>query len=88
MNHLGPFFLTLELLPNVIETASSSGDGRILFVSSGAQARNTAGEVNFDTTNSEADHGRLKSYGRSKLYNVGEHYMHAWLLGNHYILTQ
>ena len=75
MNHLGPFFLTLELLPNIIETASSSGDGLITFMSSGAHRRNFAGEVNFDTTNSEADYGRMKSYGRSKLYNVCEHHI-------------
>ncbi|XP_064399277.1 retinol dehydrogenase 12-like isoform X2 [Halichondria panicea] len=70
VNHLSPFLLTLELLPTVIETASSSGDGRILFVSSVAHVRGWAGTVNFDTINSEQDYGRFNAYGRSKLYNV------------------
>ncbi len=67
---MSPFLLTLELLPNVIETASSSGDGRILFVSSLGHKPFWAGEVNFDSINSEELYGRNKAYGCSKLYNV------------------
>ena len=67
VNHLSHFYLTLELLPNITETASSSGDGRILFVSSTIHYRSTP---NFDTINSEEDYGRFKAYGCSKLYNV------------------
>ncbi len=70
MNHLYPFLVTLELLPIVVETASTSGDGRILFVSSSGHVRNVTGPVNFETIDSDLDYGRLKSYGRTKLYNV------------------
>ncbi|XP_064396428.1 uncharacterized protein LOC135343355 [Halichondria panicea] len=70
VNHLYPFLVTLELLPIVVETASTSGDGRILFVSSSGHVRNVTGPVNFETIDSDLDYGRLKSYGRTKLYNV------------------
>ncbi len=70
VNHLYPFLLTLELLPIVLETASTSGDGRILFVASSGHMRSVTGPVNFETIDSDLDYGRLKSYGRTKLYNV------------------
>ncbi len=70
MNHLYPFLVTLELLPIVLETASTSGDGRILFVSSSGHMSSVTGPVNFETIDSDLDYGRLKSYGRTKLYNV------------------
>ena len=53
-----------------METASTSGDGRILFVSSSAHLQNLTGPINFDTIDTDLDYGRLKSYGRTKLYNV------------------
>ena len=70
VNHLCPFLLTLELLPIVLETASTSGDGRILFVSSSGHYKRYAGEVNFNSIDSEEMYRRTKAYGRTKLYNV------------------
>ena len=61
--------LTLELLPLVLDTAASTGDGRIVFVSS-------VGHTNappFDVTKlslTEEQYGRMKAYFDSKLYNV------------------
>ena len=70
VNHLCPFFITLELLPIVLETASTSGDCRILFVSSSAHYKRSAGEVDFNSIDSEEMYTRTKAYGRTKLYNV------------------
>ncbi len=70
VNHLCPFLVTLELLPIVLETASTSGDGRILFVSSSAHYKRYAGEVDFNSIDSEEMYTRTKAYGRTKLYNV------------------
>ena len=61
--------LTLELVPNVLETAASTGDGRILFVSSSAH-RAFGAAFNPDNLNSEIQFDRFKAYGDSKLYNV------------------
>lgn len=61
--------LTLELLPILIETAASSEDGRIIFVSSILNGR--ARSFNPNTLNSTvADYDRLDEYSNSKLYNV------------------
>ncbi len=70
MNHICPFLLTLELLPIVLETASTSGDGRILFVSSGAHRRGFGATFNSDNLNSDIQYDRMKTYPYTKLYNV------------------
>ena len=70
VNHLSPFFLTLELLPNVIETASSSGDGRILFVSGLAHTPRYGASFNPENLNSEQGYDRMSTYSCTKLYNV------------------
>ncbi len=70
VNHICPFLLTLELLPIVLETASTSGDGRILFVSSGAHRRGFGATFNSDNLNSEIQYDRMKTYPYTKLYNV------------------
>jgi len=67
VNHLSHFLLTLELLPSLLETASSTGDGRIIFVSSGAHSWGT---FNPENMNREQNYGRGRFYGNSKLYNV------------------
>lgn len=67
VNHLGHFLLTLELLPSLVNTASSTGDGRIVFVSSSAHKH---GSLNPDNMNGEQGYGRQTFYGNSKLYNV------------------
>ena len=67
VNHLSHFLLTLELLPSLTETASSTGDGRIVFVSSSAHKQ---GSLNPDNMNGEQGCGRQSFYGNSKLYNV------------------
>jgi NAD(P)-dependent dehydrogenase (short-subunit alcohol dehydrogenase family) len=61
--------LTLELLPLFLETAASSGDGRIVFVSS----RGHAMAQSFDASRlnlEEDDYARFQAYNNSKLYNV------------------
>lgn len=69
VNHLSPLLLTLELLPVVLETASGSGDGRIVFMSSKAHEYAT---WNPETMNApdEQHYDRIKVYGVTKLYNV------------------
>lgn len=62
--------LTLELIPNVIETAANTGDGRIIFVSSGGHGQRWENSFNPDNLNSEIQYERLKIYPISKLYNV------------------
>ena len=67
VNHLSHFLLTLELLPNILETASTSGDGRIIFVASSNHTW-----VNWDPANMNAErsYSRKLFYPNSKLYNV------------------
>lgn len=61
--------LTLELLPLILDTAASSGDGRVVFVSSAGHSTAPSFDVSkLDTT--EAEYGRLEAYNRSKLYTV------------------
>ena len=69
MNHLGPLLLTLELLPLILDTAASTGDGRIVFVSSAGHSL----AAPFDVTKlslTEEQYGRLQAYNNSKLYTV------------------
>ena len=70
VNHLSHFLLTLELLPSLLETASSTGDGRIIFVSAYAHKY---GNVNPENMNGEQSYTRGRFYGNSKLYNVRTH---------------
>lgn len=61
--------LTLELLPLVLDTAASTGDGRIIFVSS--YGHYLAQAFNANTLNrEERDYSRLSMYNNTKLYNV------------------
>jgi len=62
VNHLGHFALTGRLLDRVL-----AGDGRVVTVSSGAHA---AGEMAFEDLHAEADYGKWRQYGRSKLANL------------------
>jgi len=59
----------LELLPSLLETAGSTGDGRIVFVSSSAHRH---GSVDPDNMNGEQWYRRSQFYGNSKLYNVSK----------------
>ena len=52
------------------ETASSSGDGRILFVSSLGHTRSYGAVFNPENLNSEQGYDRMKTYSCTKLYNV------------------
>ena len=67
VNHLGPFLLTLELLPIILDTAHACGDARIVMVSS---AGHTMGVFDPENMNGERNYGSLKFYCHSKLYNV------------------
>lgn len=82
VNHLSPMLLTLELLPVLLDTAGSSGDGRIVFVSSVAHTMARS----FDPSRinlSEGQYGRLAAYNNSKLYNVRRVYQ---ICASHQIL--
>ena len=59
--------LTLELLPLMIDSALTLGDGRIVFVS---DADHCKGEFNPGNMNAEQSYARQKFYWHSKLYNV------------------
>ena len=62
--------LTLELLPLLLETAASSGDGRVVFVSSRAHRSAAPFDIDKVVVDKEEDYGRLKAYSNTKLYNV------------------
>ncbi len=68
VNHLSHFLLTLELLPTILAAASSTGDCRIVFVSSLVHA--WVNEWEPDNLNGEQWYGRTKFYPKSKLWNV------------------
>ena len=61
--------LTLELLPILLDSASATGDGRIVFLSSKVHV---SGSWNPSTMNqqSEEQYERMKTYGNTKMYNV------------------
>ena len=69
VNHLSPVLLTLELLPKVLEVAETTGDGRVVFVSSEAHRLIKWDPLNF-SPESEEGYARFKMYGWTKLYNV------------------
>ena len=68
VNYLSPLFLTLELMPNILEAASSVGDARIIFVSSNSHRFVSWDPENFNPV--EEGYGRLKTYSLTKMYNV------------------
>ena len=70
VNHLGHFLLTLELLPIMLDTAASTGDCRIVAVSSWGHFR---GQFVPNNMNGEQSYDRLPFYCHSKLYNVRVH---------------
>ena len=70
VNHLSHFLLTLELLPIMLDTATSTGDCRIVIVSSKACY---SGLFVPDNMNGEQSYGRMAFYSHSKLYNVSHH---------------
>ncbi len=70
MNHLSPMLLTLELLPLLLDTADSTGDARILFVSSYAQYLAAPFDVS-KLNPTEQQYKRMQAYSDTKLYNVG-----------------
>lgn len=67
--------LTLELLPVLLDTAASSGDVRIIFVTS--LGHKTAESFNTELLNkTEENYKRFKDYSNTKLYNVsGVHHL-------------
>ena len=71
MNHLSHLLLTLELLPIMLDTASSTGDGRIVIVSSDGHKW---GQLNPDNLEGQLSYSGFKFYCNSKLYNVTAKY--------------
>ena len=67
LNHLGHFFISLELLPCMMST---EGDKRIVLVSS--SAAKAAGVWDPSNLHGDNGYGRLKFYSNSKLYNVSD----------------
>ena len=77
VNHLGHFLLTLELLPIMLDTATSTGDCRIVIVSSRMHFNS---EFIPDNMNGEQLYGRISFYSHSKLYNVShDTYIHTYI---------
>ena len=74
---MGPFLLTLELLPILLDTARTCGDVRILFLSSSGHAFGVFDPKNM---NGEHDFRVLDFQCRSKLYNVRFNDAHVELL--------
>ena len=73
VNHLSPLLLTLELLPTLVETASSGsggGDCRVVWVASMAHERGIWDPRNM---NGEISYSPTTFYQNSKLYNVSDH---------------
>jgi len=70
INYLGPMLLTLELLPVLVSTAETCGDGRIALVSSKANTSADSVEVDRLIESGEESHSRFRTYCNSKLYNV------------------
>ena len=67
VNHLSHLLLTLELLPIMLDTASSTGDGRIVNLTSYVHS---SGVVNPENMDGQKTYGRYMFYCNSKLYNV------------------
>ena len=67
VNYLSHFLLTLELLPIMLDTATSTGDCRIVIVSSVGLFN---GQFVPDNMNGEQSYGRFAFYCHSKLYKV------------------
>ena len=66
---MSSFLLTLELLPVMLDTASSTGDGRIVFMSSKAHEYASWDPENMNAED-EQQYDRIRIYGVTKLYNV------------------
>ena len=67
VNHLSHMLLTLELLPIIRDTACSTGDGRIVFLSSFAHVWGIFEPENLD---GQQSYSGMKFYNNSKLFNV------------------
>ena len=72
VNYLSHVLLTLELLPLLLETAATTSDGRIIFLSSAAHTYSSWNPANI-TSVTEEQYSRTKFYCHSKLYTVWTH---------------
>ena len=70
VNYLSALYLTLELLPNILEASSSptSGDARIIFTASSFHRSASWNPENFNPV--EEGYHRLWTYSQTKMYNV------------------
>ena len=69
VNHLSPLLITLELLPIILDSASSSGDARIVLVSSRAHEQGVWNPPQFNPA-TEEQFSRLRGYPHTKMQNV------------------
>ncbi len=67
LNHLNYFLLTNLLLDTLKETASETGEARIVNVSSSAHR---SGSINFDDFQAQDGYNGFRRYGDSKLMNI------------------
>ena len=74
VNHLGHFLLTLELLPLLLDTASSTGDCRIVIL---ASSGHYSGQFDVSNMNGEVSYSRVGFYQHSKLYTVSIIYING-----------
>ncbi|CAI8041845.1 Short-chain dehydrogenase TIC 32 A, chloroplastic [Geodia barretti] len=67
VNHLSHFLLTLELLPVLESTGRETGDVRVVFVSS---STHSWASWDPDSLTGVTNYSRLKTYPKTKLYNI------------------
>ena len=66
---MSPLLITLELLPIILDSASSCGDARIVLVSSGAHVQGVWNPAQFNPE-TEEQFSRLRGYPHTKMQNV------------------
>ncbi|KAJ3094539.1 hypothetical protein HDU97_007954 [Phlyctochytrium planicorne] len=69
-NHLGPFYLTMLLLPIIERTAQKVKDVRIVNLSSSAHPFAAKNGIDFENLNKPESYSPFGNYGQSKLANI------------------
>ena len=69
---MSPLLITLELLPIILDSASSCGDARVVLVSSRAHEQGLWNPAQFNPE-TEEQFSRLRSYPHTKMQNVRDY---------------